>query len=190
LIFHRELSDISARRPSFHYYPVLEKVADGYSGLNGMISSDLIASVLGDNKVDTYYICGPQAMYDAHLPQLQAQNIPARKIRHEMFGNPADITAQPGWPREISKKAEFNIEVEGRKSLQAQAGEPLLIALEKAGLVIPSLCRSGECSLCRVQLLSGKVFQPQGVLLRESDKKYGYIHSCKSYPLENLKIRL
>lgn len=190
LIFHRELSDISARRPNFHYYPVLEKAAQGYRGLSGMISSDLITGTLGDQPVDTYYICGPQAMYDALLPQLQAMNIPARKIRHEMFGNPADITAQPGWPREISKHAEFNVEVEGRNNLKALAGQPLLIALEKAGLVIPSLCRSGECSLCRVQLLSGKVFQPQGVLMRESDKKYGYIHSCKSYPLEDLKIRL
>ncbi|HPF19919.1 MAG TPA: 2Fe-2S iron-sulfur cluster binding domain-containing protein, partial [Syntrophomonas sp.] len=115
---------------------------------------------------------------------------PARKIRHEMFGNPADITAQPGWPREIRKEAAFTVNVEGRKSLAAQAGEPLLIALEKAGLIVPSLCRSGECSLCRVQLLSGKVFQPQGVLMRESDKKYGYIHSCKAYPLEDLVIRL
>ncbi|HNX92709.1 MAG TPA: FAD-binding oxidoreductase [Syntrophomonas sp.] len=190
LIFHSEFSDIAARRPNFHYHPVLENVPADYEGLSGMISSDLINRVLGDIKVDTYYICGPQGMYDALLPQLKALNIPARKIRHEMFGNPADITAQPGWPREIRKEAAFTVNVEGRKSFAAQAGEPLLIALEKAGLIVPSLCRSGECSLCRVQLLSGKVFQPQGVLMRESDKKYGYIHSCKSYPLEDLEIRL
>ena len=190
LIFHSEFSDIAARRPNFHYHPVLENVPADYEGLSGMISSDLINRVLGDIKVDTYYICGLQGMYDALLPQLKALNIPARKIRHEMFGNPADITAQPGWPREIRKEAAFTVNVEGRKSFAAQAGEPLLIALEKAGLIVPSLCRSGECSLCRVQLLSGKVFQPQGVLMRESDKKYGYIHSCKSYPLEDLEIRL
>jgi ferredoxin-NADP reductase len=190
LNFHSELSDMAARRPNFHYHPVLENVPADYEGFSGMISSDLINRVLGDIKVDTYYICGPQGMYDALLPQLKAFNIPARKIRHEMFGNPADITAQPGWPREIRKEAAFTVKVEGHKSLAAQAGEPLLIALEKAGLIVPSLCRSGECSLCRVKLLSGKVFQPQGVLMRESDKKYGYIHSCKAYPLEDLVIRL
>jgi ferredoxin-NADP reductase len=190
LIFHQELSDISARRPNFHYYPVLEQPPAGYAGLSGMINSDLITSVLGDSKVDTYYICGPQAMYDALLPQLYGLNIPARKIRHEMFGNPADITAQPGWPREIGKNTTFTVRVNEQKSLPAQAGEPLLIALERAGMIVPSLCRSGECSLCRVQLLSGKVFQPQGVLIRESDRKYGYVHSCKAYPLADLEIRL
>lgn len=190
LIFHDELSAISARRSNFHYHPVLENPAAGYGGLRGMISTDLITTVLGDQVIDTYYICGPQAMYDTLLPQLQALSIPARKIRHEMFGTPADITAQPGWPRGISKDTTFTVNVLGKKSLPAQAGEPLLIALEKAGLVVPSLCRSGECSLCRVQLLSGKVFQPQGVLLRESDRQYGYIHSCKSYPLDDLEIRL
>jgi ferredoxin-NADP reductase len=190
LIFHQELTGINARRPHFHYHPVREEVAADYQGLSGCISSDLIARVLGEQTVDTYYICGPQAMYDALLPQLEALKIPGRKIRHEMFGNPTDIAAAPGWPREIGKDTTFTVHVAGKKSLPAQAGEPLLIALEKAGLMVPSLCRSGECSLCRVQLLSGKVFQPPGVLLRESDKKYGYIHSCKAYPLEDLEIRL
>lgn len=190
LIFHQELTAISTRRPNLSYHPVLEEPSADYDGLKGMITSDLIAGVLGDNQVDTYYICGPQAMYDALLPQLYALNIPARKIRHEMFGNPADITAQPGWPREIGKDNTFTVRVNGQNSLSAQAGEPLLTALERGGMVVPSLCRSGECSLCRVQLLSGKVFQPPGVLLRESDRQYGYIHSCKAYPLEDLEIRL
>jgi ferredoxin len=64
------------------------------------------------------------------------------------------------------------------------------VALERAGIVVPSQCRSGECSLCRVKLLSGRVFQPAGVLLRQSDRRFGYIHSCMAYPLEDLEIMI
>jgi hypothetical protein len=39
-----------------------------------------------------------------------------------------------------------------------------------------------------VKLVSGKVFQPEGVLLRASDRRFGYIHSCAAYPVENLEI--
>jgi len=37
-------------------------------------------------------------------------------------------------------------------------------------------------------LLSGKVYQPQDVKLRKSDRRYGYIHACVSYPLSDLEM--
>ncbi|MFH1953304.1 MAG: 2Fe-2S iron-sulfur cluster binding domain-containing protein, partial [Pseudomonadota bacterium] len=52
----------------------------------------------------------------------------------------------------------------------------------------PSLCRSGECSMCRIKVLSGKVFQPADVPVRKSDRQFGYVHACVSYPLEDLEI--
>lgn len=63
-------------------------------------------------------------------------------------------------------------------------------SLERAGLVLPAVCRAGECGACRTRLVSGKVFAPERVNLRYVDVKYGYIHPCASYPLEDLRIRL
>ena len=51
-------------------------------------------------------------------------------------------------------------------------------------------CRSGECSLCRVKLVSGEVFLAKGMLRRFADEKYGYIHSCKAYPMGDIEIML
>jgi hypothetical protein len=31
---------------------------------------------------------------------------------------------------------------------------------------------------------------PEQTHLREADRKYGFIHSCTSYPLEDLVVRL
>ncbi|NQU16253.1 MAG: iron-sulfur cluster-binding domain-containing protein, partial [Desulfobacteraceae bacterium] len=130
----------------------------------------------------------PQEMYGFCIPELEKLGIPARKIRKEAYGPPARISDYPGWPQEIKEQDPVAIKVKGHKILEGRAGEPLLVTLEKAGLVPPSLCRSGECSLCRVKLLSGKVFQPPGALVRKSDTQFGYIHSCVSYPLEDLEV--
>jgi len=74
--------------------------------------------------------------------------------------------------------------------IETRANEPLMNSLERAGLILPAQCRSGECSLCRTRLVSGRVFQPRGVKLRKSDQKFGYIHPCMAYPLEDLELML
>lgn len=190
LIFHEELVKIAAQHANFCYHPVVEITPANYQGLQGLISIDLLKCELGNSKLDTIYICGPQAMYENLLPHLEELGVPRRRIRRETLAAIADITKEPGWPQEIKPDKMLSVQVDGHKTIPARAGEPLLVALERAGLIVPALCRSGECSFCRVQLLAGKVFQAPGVLLRESDKKYGYIHSCKAYPVEDLKIRL
>jgi ferredoxin len=74
--------------------------------------------------------------------------------------------------------------------IRAPAGEPLMNTLERYGIVVPAVCRTGSCSACRVHLLSGRVFMPAHTSLRESDREHGYIHACVSYPLEDLRIAI
>lgn len=190
IIFHAELWERSLRHFNFHYHPVVEQPEKHYHGRVGIINIDMLQEILAGEMVDSIMICGPQAMYEALLPQLWRLGVPERRIRHELFTGPADITQAPGWPPEVSPGATFQIDINGRQTIAAQAGQSLLTALENSGIVVPVLCRSGECSQCRVQLLSGQVYQPAGVLLRESDQKYGYIHSCQAYPVSDLAIRL
>ena len=96
----------------------------------------------------------------------------------------------PDWPQDLDAGTLFEVEVEGRETMRAVAGEPLLNSLERYGIVVPAVCRAGECSACRTRLLAGRVFQPAGTGLRESDREHGYIHACVSYPLEDLRIRI
>ncbi|MBW1842613.1 MAG: 2Fe-2S iron-sulfur cluster binding domain-containing protein, partial [Deltaproteobacteria bacterium] len=101
---------------------------------------------------------------------------------------PLDICKDPGWPKEIEQNSLFSVSVKDGQTISAPATTPLLVSLEKGGVVPPSICRSGECSMCRIKILSGKVFQPAGTPVRKSDHQYGYVHSCVSYPLEDLEI--
>jgi ferredoxin-NADP reductase len=188
VIFDERLKSISERSENVHYFPVIENPGEGYKGHRGLITAELIGKMLADLSDKTFYLCGPQGLYDYCIPVLEKLGIPKRKIRQEVYGTPAKIFDNPGWPQEVNPEELFTIEVKGHKTLHCRAGEPLLAVLEKAGLVVPSLCRSGECSMCRVKVLSGKVFQPPGALVRKSDRQFGYIHSCVSYPLEDLEI--
>jgi ferredoxin len=129
-------------------------------------------------------------MYDFCLAALTELGVPAHKIKRELYGPPEDVTREPGWPEGLSARTVFSVDVVGEQSIQAPAGEPLLNSLERYGIVVPALCRAGECSACRAKLLSGRVYQPAHTGLRESDRAHGYIHACVSYPLEDLRIRL
>jgi len=188
VIFGSELERLAERFDNIHYTPVIEAPHSDYDGACGFITQDLLRDVLEDIEDKSFFICGPQGLYDFCLPQLEEMGVPRRKIKQEMYGAPPDIREYPGWPAEVGKDAVFSVKVKNGKQLEARAGEPLLSALEKSGVVVPSLCRSGECSLCRVKVLSGKVFQPAGVPVRKSDRQFGYVHACMSYPLEDLEI--
>ena len=89
----------------------------------------------------------------------------------------------------LTRVKSASVSVDG-KTIDAKSGESLLTALERAGIRVNVCCRSGECSLCRVKLVSGKVFLSKGALLRYADEKFGYVHSCKAYPISDLEIML
>ena len=189
VIRHKELVQLADRFQNFRYIPVLEKPAKSWQGKQGFITGELIRETLGDLSDKTFYLCGPQAMYDFCLPQLESLGIPRKRLRREMYGLPARIWKCPGWPRGVKGSSVFSVRVNGR-AFEAKAGETLLSALERNGVVVPSLCRCGECSMCRMRLVSGKVFQPEGVKLRKSDRQFGYIHACAAFPLADVELAL
>ncbi len=189
VIFGQELADL-AKHPNLHYSLVISEPPPDCGGLTGFLSADLIREQVGDPSGKTFYVCGPNVMYDYCLDALVQLGVPRHKIKRELYGPPDDVTREPGWPEDLSTDTAFDVEVEGRGSIRAAAGEPLLNSLERYGVVVPAVCRAGECSACRIRLLSGKVFMPASTGLRESDREHGYIHACVSYPLEDLRIRI
>jgi ferredoxin-NADP reductase len=188
VIFHDVLLDIAGRFDNISYVPVIEEPTDSYGGACGFVTGNLIRELIGEIEDKSFFICGPQGLYDFCLPELEGMGIPRRKIRQEMYGAPLNIWEYPGWPQTVGANDTFSVKLQDGRQLEASAGQSLLVALEKNKAVVPSICRSGECSMCRVKVLSGKVFQPAGVPVRKSDRQFGYVHSCVSYPLEDLEI--
>ena len=188
-IFNEELKEFASKYPNFKYTLVMsDKDAKG-GDRQGFVDAKCIKEVVKDLDKTTFYLCGPQAMTDFCVEALQSLNIRHRDIRREMFGARQDIQNEPGFPQELTGEETFKLKV-GDKVIDAKCNESILCALERAGVRVNVCCRSGECSLCRVKLVSGKVFMPRGVLLRHADEMFGYIHSCKAYPISDVEIAL
>jgi glycine betaine catabolism B len=190
VIFGEELAELAARHPNLRYTLVLSEPPPGYGGPAGFLTADRIRGQIGDVAGKTFYVCGPRLMDDCCREALQELGVPGYKIKRELYGPPEDVSREPGWPAGLAAGTLFRVEVAGRQAIQAPAGEPLLNSLERYGILVPAVCRAGECSACRIRLLSGRVFQPAHTALRESDREAGYIHACVSYPLTDLRIRL
>lgn len=188
-LFHEELTALAKNHENFSYYLVVSEEDSSWTGEKGFIDAALIKRLVPDFEARTSYICGPQIMNDFCTKELEQLGVPIKKIRREMFGATRNIMQEAGWPQELSGDEVFNVTVMG-KTIKAKANESLLTSLERAGVRVNVCCRSGECSLCRVQLVSGKVFLSKGIMLRKADEKYGYIHSCKAYPISDIKILL
>ena len=156
----------------------------------GLISTDIIKKYAAKDD-NSFFICGPQVMYDFIDQELTKLNIPPRRIRKEAYGEIKEILKYPGFPPEVAGKT-FKIKVKiGNisKEIPAIATESVLVALERANLAPPSKCRSGECGFCRSLLISGEVFvSPKCDGRRAADKKFNFFHPCSSYPISNIEI--
>ncbi len=189
-LFYEEMTHMSQTFSHFQYHLVVSDADAQWDGPRGFITDEIIKTLVPDYMERTAYICGPEVMNAFCVTQLEKLGMDHKHIRREMFGAAKDITKEAGWPENLTGNEVFHVTVNGDKVIEARANESLLCALERAGVRMNVCCRSGECSLCRIQLVSGKVFLSKGMMLRKADEKYGYIHSCKSYPMSDLAVQL
>ena len=190
MIFGNELTRLAAENPNFKFNIIISDPVEGWTGHRGFLDAGTISTALDTVEGKIFFICGPAAMRDLCGRALESLGVPGRAVRKEAGGPPDDVSREPDWPG-ISPDTEFSI-VEERSGTTfiARAGEPLMNSMERAGLVAPAVCRSGECAACRTKLISGKVFVPAGVRHRWTDKQAGFIHPCMTYPLDDLWLRL
>jgi len=190
VIFMSELRELAEQNTSFTLTEIVSRPPEGYQGRTGHVTDKLITELIGDIKGKTFYVCGPTPFNEFCQAQLETLGVEPRFVRVEANGPPAKPSELAEWPDGILPEEEIEVTVKGKGSFKAKVGEPLLNSLERNGYQAENACRSGECSLCRVKLLSGDVFNPPEAKLRASDKQFGWIHSCVAFPTEDIEILL
>jgi prolycopene isomerase len=190
IIFEAELKELSEKHPSLTVDFVISEPHAAWQGACGLLDARMISSLAGSVEGKTFYVCGPEQMYELCGGALESLGVPGRRVRREVYGPPVDVTLEPGWPGVLSTD-EFSVtEERSGRTVKAKPTEPLMNSLERDGLVVPALCRSGECAACRTRLIEGEIFAPERVHRRWIDERAGYIHPCMSYPLSDLRIRI
>ena len=174
-----------------HVVHILSGDEPEWKGEKGFITAELIKKY---SKGDcSYFVCGPQAMYRFLRGEVAKLNVPAKRLRFEVFGQAKDVTVFEGYPKELADKTFKLTVVRGiqKDVIDAKACESLVTACEKAGIVLLTDCRSGECGFCRTKVLSGSYFvSPEGDGRRAADKVFDYVHACSTYPLSDITIKI
>lgn len=148
----------------------------------GFVSVELMKKYT-DLTDRTFFLCGPPAMYAFIDKELAPLNLPQKAVHR-------DAACCHDLP--LDKLAVFKLTVHMRDQvyvLDAKENETLLVAMERAGLNAPNKCRAGGCGFCHSKWLSGRYRIADGRDgRREADRKFGFIHPCVTYPLEDMEI--
>ncbi len=190
ILFRDELDTICKATDKVKVVHVLAKEEkEGFE--HGFITAELIAKYAKDPY--SIFICGPEAMYRFVAGEVAKLNKPRREVRREMLGVTKKVWEQEGYPQE-SKDQVYQLTVrqgELETTIPASANEPLLVAIERAGIKAPSKCRSGECGWCRSRLLEGKVFVPaENEGRRFTDIEFNYVHPCCTFAVSDCVLEV
>ena len=162
-----------------------------WQGERGFLTAELIKKYSAEDT--SYFICGPQVMYKFLREQIKLLDVPARRVRFEVFGQAKRPEELDGYPGDIAGKV-FKLTVRRgihEDVIPARANESIVTALERAGIRIETGCRSGECGMCRTKVISGKVFvSPENDGRRAADRDFNYVHACAAYPMEDITIKI
>ncbi len=191
VLFRDELREIADACPKVKVVHILsDEEKEGYE--HGFITAELIKKYAPASEYSVF-LCGPEAMYRFVTPEIEKLGLPRRLVRREMLGVTKKVWEQPGYPAEAKDKT-FRITVKqgpDERVIDAAANEPILVALERAGIKAPSRCRSGECGWCRSKLVSGEYFMPEeNDGRRWADRQSGYIHPCATFPLSDIVLEV
>ena len=192
ILFKEELDRIAAACPKFKVVHVLsEETKEGYE--SGFVTADLIKKYAPEGEEYSVFLCGPEAMYKFLKPEIAKLGLPERLFRRKLI----DVTKTPweceGYPEKARNCVFLGTVRQGPQEWQirASANEPLLVALERAGIKAPSRCRAGECGWCRSRLIEGQVFVPnENEMRRWADVEYNYVHPCCSFPVSDFVLEV
>ena len=193
ILFKKELDEIAAACDKVKVVHVLsDEEKEGFE--HGFINVDIIKKYAPANEDYSIFMCGPEAMYRFADGEIKKLGINSKFVRRELLGVTKQVEKKADFP-ENAKGKTFNVTVrigDYEKTIPAKSNEPVLTAIERAGIAAPSRCRSGECGWCRSKLLSGEVYVPaeNDEDRRYYDKAYNCIHPCASFPVSDLVIEV
>lgn len=184
-----ELTKIAKQTDKVEVVNVLsdEKV-EGYE--HGFIGEDLIRKYAPADNNYSIFMSGPGAMIHFANQAIKKLNLPRGRVRQEFSGT-VNPYVFPNYPAAAKGKT-FKMTVKTRDQetiIPARSDESLLVAMERAGIIAPSSCRSGICGACRSRVVKGKAFVPFPGR-RKADQEYGYVYTCVSFPIEDLTLEV
>jgi ring-1,2-phenylacetyl-CoA epoxidase subunit PaaE len=193
IIFKEELEAIKDKFiDRFRVYHVLSRERTEAPLNNGRIDVgklDLYFDKIIDmNRIDEYFLCGPEEMIFCIKGYLAGKGVPAEKVHFELFTVPGQKTAvarrqetgevATGPVSKISVKLDgimFDFDL-------AYESESILDAALKQGADLPYACKGGVCTTCKAKVLEGEVEMEVNWGLEPDEVEKGFVLTCQSHP--------
>lgn len=189
ILFRDELDELAKNEKIRVIHVLSDEEKPSYE--HGFITADLVKKYAPEEY--SLFICGPDAMYRFLDGELKKLSLPRKNVRRELLGVTKNIAGHPDFPT-AAKGVSYSIVVRQgpiETTISASSEEPILVAMERAGLTAPSRCHSGECGWCRTKVISGDFFAPaEHENRRYVDKSSGYIHPCVTFPISDMVLEV
>lgn len=195
VMFLEELADLKDRYPSrLALHHVLSREQRISPLLSGRIDAEklsaLLNNVLQAPKVDEWFLCGPFELVQMVRDELKVLDVPADKVRFELFstGEPNRPQGQMGRPvlvdeNEKSFEITFTLDgLQGEVKSPVRANETVLNAALRVRPDVPFACAGGVCGTCRAKVTAGSVTMSENYALEPEEVEAGYVLTCQSHP--------
>ena len=183
VIFAEELEALEAAHAGrLRVTHVWEEAPEGWGGLVGRLSGELLERALPVDAEAEYYVCGPGPMMDGVTAFLGAAGVPEVQVRLERFT--AGRGARSG-ARGLVHPVRF---ARSGRLVQVPDDQTLLEAGRAAGLPLDSSCTMGGCAACKLTVLEGEVEHEEPNCLKASEAARGACLACVARPRSALVI--
>ncbi len=190
IIFREELEALKDKHlENFRMYHILSREKTDSEFNNGRIDVDKcnhLSRLIDFNKVDDFFICGPEQMIFTVKDFLHGWGIDSKQIHFELFTTPTrqNTKIYTAVKEPEADGSEVTVTLDGRSfnfNLDYN-GNTILDAVLAEGADAPFACKGGVCCTCKAKLLEGEVEMESNYGLEKSEVKAGYILTCQSHP--------
>lgn len=190
IIFREQLEDMKNRYPDrLAVHHVLSRESPGADLFHGRLDGEKCRAycrfLFQPLEVDTFFLCGPEAMTSAVKSTLEELGVDTKSIHTELFTAPgAPRFAPPAAERGNTFDASVTVIQDGMQFdfILPSDGSTLLDAAMRAGADLPFSCKGGVCSTCKARVLEGEVAMDLCYGLEPDEVDAGYVLTCQSHP--------
>jgi ring-1,2-phenylacetyl-CoA epoxidase subunit PaaE len=149
----------------------------------------LFQKLIDAQKVDDYFLCGPEEMIFCIKGFLEARGITKDHIHFELFtipGQKASVVKTED--KEVSNagpRAQVGVKLDGIMfDFELPfSGQSILDAALAQGADLPYACKGGVCCTCKARLTEGQVQMEVAWGLEQDEIDKGFILTCQSHPV-------
>ncbi|QDO93136.1 ferredoxin--NADP reductase [Formosa sediminum] len=143
----------------------------------------LLKNTYKNNKIDTFYLCGPEGMITTTKDVLKDFGVAESDIHFELFTAPvtSENTANTTVVNDGSTIIKIIVDDEETEFVMSQKQSILEAAIAKQ-IDAPYSCQGGICSSCIARVTEGAATMTQNNILTDSELAEGLVLTCQAHP--------